>query len=494
MPKDIYLFDDQEEFVSLLRQAIRDGNDSVLGVASTGFGKTVVSAYIAREALRRGKTVWFVCHLKNLLFQTSKAFWQLGIEHGVIAAGKCRSRVPAQVATIGTLVRRMDDLEAPDLLIVDEAHLAMASSWVKVIEWAKDRGSKIMGNSATPERLDGKGLGYLFDTMVEARPMSYLIKNGRLSDYIIYAPPTAVDVSKIKTRAGDYASNELEEAVDKPVLIGDAAAHWKKYANGKRTICYCVSIKHSKHVVAGFNARGIPAAHVDGETPQNELKDVIAKFADGYYKVLSNVQLMTTGFDLSAQVGRDVPIEACILLRPTQSVSLYMQMVGRALRMKPYPAVILDHAGCAFRHGLPDDDREWSLEGKKKGKRKAQDEQPSLNVTQCPAPCFTIFRKVEGACPKCGRAVDGGGRRELEVVDGELERIDTDMLRKQRKKEQGAARTLKELVALGMRRGMNKPGAWAAITQAARQGRKPRPDEFNEARRLEAELMMESEG
>lgn len=485
---DIQLYPDQKEFVASLRSAIRDGNQAVLGVASTGMGKTIVSAYIARSAWQRGKTVWFVCHLKNLLWQTSKAFWELGIEHGQIARGKRNSKMPVQIATVGTLARRLDKMKAPDLLIVDEAHLAMAATWKKVIDWAKENGSTVLGNSATPDRLDGKGLGYLFDTMVEARPMSWLIDNQRLSDYVVYTSRQGPDISSIKTRAGDYAQNQLEDAMDKPMIIGDAAVHWKKYANEKRTIAYCVTIKHSKHTAEHFNRNGIPAVHVDGETPQDELREAIKGFADGRYKVLCNVQLMTTGFDLSAQVGRDVPIEACILLRPTQSVSLYLQMVGRALRKKPFPAVILDHAGNVMRHGLPDDDREWSLEGRKKGKKKKQEEEDGLDIRQCQA-CFAISRKGPDSCPMCGELFQLQARKDIEQVDGELEKVDVEAMRRERKKEQRAARTLPDLVELGVRRGMKKPAEWSAITMAARKGRKPTGDEFSEAKRIHAEIL-----
>ena len=487
MPGEITLYPDQQEFVINLRQAIREGNQSVLGVASTGMGKTIVSAYIARSAWERGKTVWFVCHLKNLLWQTSKAFWSLGIEHGQIASGKRNSKMPVQVATVGTLARRLDKLDPPDLLIVDEAHLAMAATWKKVIEWAKDAGATVLGNSATPERLDGKGLGYLFDTMVEARPMDWLIDNKRLSEYVIYTSRIATDLDGVKKQAGDYAQGQLAEAMDKPMLIGDAAAHWKKHANGKRTIAYCVTIKHSKHTAAHLNASGIPAVHVDGESTQDELKEAINGFADGKYKVLCNVQLMTTGFDLSAQVGREVPIEACILLRPTQSVSLYLQMVGRALRMKPFPAVILDHAGNVMRHGLPDDHREWSLEGKTKGKRKQEKDPDELTVQQCQH-CYAVFRKGPDVCPSCLEPLPGGGRPELEQVDGELEMVDLEAVRRERKREQGQARTLQDLVALGLRRGMKKPAEWAAIITAERHGRKPSGADFKAAREVMREL------
>lgn len=484
---EITLFDDQEEFVEKIRRQLRAGNQSVLGVASTGFGKTIVSAFIAKEAARHGKRVWFLCHLKNLLTQTSQAFWKLHIEHGLIAAGKRNSKLPVQVATVGTLARRLDQLQPPDLLIVDEAHLAMAKTWVQVVDWAKSHGAIVIGNSATPERLDGKGLGYLFDTMVEARPMQWLIENGRLSEYVVYSTKNTPDLSGVKTRGGDWATNEIEAAVDKPKLIGDAAVHWKKYASGLRTIAYCATIKHSKHTAEHFNRHGISAVHVDGETPQEELRAAIRGFADGKYMVLCNVQLMTTGFDLSAQVNRDVPIEAAILLRPTQSVSLYMQMVGRALRMKENPAVILDHAGMVMKHGLPDDVREWSLEGRKKGKRKASEEDPDVNVQQCQN-CFHIFRPGPSKCPACGSEIERKVLRELEQIDGELERIDVAQLRRERKMQQGQSKSLRDLVLLGVRRGMKNPSGWAAYVYCSRAGRKPTAKDYEQAKRVLREV------
>lgn len=483
----INLYDDQIELIEGVRGEIRGGSKSVLAVASTGFGKTMVSAFMAKEAAAKGKRVWFLCHLKNLLNQTSQAFWSLHIEHGLIASGRRMSKLPVQVGTIGTAVRRLDHMEAPDLLILDEAHLAMAKSWLTIVDWAKANGTIIVGNSATPERLDGKGLGYIFDSMTEARHMRWLIDNDRLSDYVIYSTREPLDTSSLKTRAGDFATDQVEELMNKPKLIGDAALHWKKYASGMRTIAYCATIKHSKATAALFNESGIPAIHVDGETPDAELKAAIAGFADGKYMVMCNVQLMTTGFDLSAQVGREVPIEACIILRPTQSVALYMQMVGRALRRKPRPAVILDHAGCVLRHGLPDDEREWSLEGRKKGKRKASDDDPDVNVQQCKQ-CFAMFRPGPSVCPSCGAVLEKMARRDIEAEDGELVKVDVEAFRREQRKEQGQAKGLRDLVALGMRRGMKNPSAWAANVAAARTARRAGTADYKAARDIMKEL------
>src|SRR5690606_6106735 len=236
-----------------------------------------------------------------------------------------------------------------------------------------------------------------------------------------------------------------------------------------------------------FNAAGIPAIHVDGETPEAELKEAIQGFADGRYMVMCNVQLMTTGFDLSAQVNRDVPIEACIIMRPTKSVALYMQMVGRALRRKPRPAVILDHAGCVLRHGLPDDERDWSLEGRKKGSRRSSDDEPDVNVTQCKQ-CYAIFRTGPGCCPMCGAAVEVKAQRDVEVADGELVKVDVEAFRREQRKEQGQAKSLRDLVALGMRRGMKNPSGWAANVFCARTGRRAGAADYKAARDVMREL------
>lgn len=485
----INLFPDQIEFVDAIRQEIKSGSRSVLGVASTGFGKTIVSAYLTRSAEQKGNSAWFMCHRKNLLKQTSQAFWKLHIEHGLIASGRRQSVLPVQVATVGTLNSRLDKLQPPQLLIVDEAHLSMAATWVKVVDWCKERGSIVIGNSATPERLDGKGLGYLFDSMVEAKPMRWLIDNGRLSDYELYSavPP---DLKGVKTVAGDYSLDQLAAAMDKPKLIGDAVAHWKKLAYGLRTIAYCVNIEHSKHCCDLFNLSGIPAVHVDGTSTDAVMQDAIEGFADGRYMVLFNCQLMTEGFDLSAQVNRDVPIEACILLRPTQSLALYMQMVGRALRVKPKPAVILDHAGCAMRHGLPDDEREWSLAGRKK--RKRGDQEPPVSIQQCGF-CYGVFRPGVDICPLCGAPVEKKERPTLAHDDGELVKINVEASRKQKRQEVGMSRSIDELVALGHRRGMKDPAGWAANVYAGRHKRRPFTEEYHAARQAYIKLRSTTE-
>lgn len=460
------------------REALRR-HDSVLLTSPTGSGKTALTVSMMGTAAKRGRSSMFLVHRQELLDQTSRSLWEQKLEHGMIASGRAMSRLPIQVASVQTLVRRLDKVAPPDLVVIDEAHRAAASTYQRIVAELRARNPKlkVVGLTASPQRTDGKGLHNLFDELVYGPDVRWLIDNGYLADYKLLAPPSQADVANVKTRAGDYAKDELEAAVDKPAIIGDAVDHYRKFARGKRCAVFCVSRKHSRHVCEQYLAAGIPAEHVDGDTPGAERKAIVARFVAGETMVLCSVELFVEGFDCPG-------IEVVQLLRPTQSVVVYLQAIGRALRPAPGKrhALILDHVNNWERHGLPDDEREWSLQGRPKGKRKASDDEPALSTVQCPAPCFAIFRRELGACPQCGRPADAGGRRELEVVDGELEAVDVKNLRKERKREQGRARTLEDLVALGLRRGLKKPAEWAAITLCARRGEKPTGADFKQAR------------
>lgn len=476
------LFDDQTEFVDGLRAAIGQGKQSILGVASPAFGKTVIAAHIIKAARAKSASAsaWFLVHRKNLLRQTSQSFWQRGIEHGLLTSGRVRSIVPVQVGTIGTVYSRLDTLHPPSLLFIDEAHLARGNMFETVIRWALSHGSRVIGLTGTPERLDGKPLGELFEVMVPAKSTAWLIENGRLSDYDIYRGSVVADLSGIRKSDGDYNREQLAGVMDNRVIIGDVISHWRKYANGMRTVCYCVNVKHSKHTAEQFNAAGIPAVHVDADTTDAELKEACEGIASGRYLIMCNCELVIEGFDLSAQVGRDVRLECCILLRPTQSVARYLQMVFRAMRRGP-TSIILDHAGCSWLHGFPDDDREWSLEGRTRRKSGTADDE--VKVRQCPA-CFYVYKPSLPACPKCGAGPAASTVREIQHVEGDLVRVDKDAERRIHKQQQGAARSLSELVALGMRRGMARPAEWAAQVHAARRGGRPTGADFNAAKQI----------
>lgn len=451
----------QHDFINGIRDAFRS-HRSVMGQAATGFGKTVVSAYIAQAASAKGNRVIFSVHRQDLITQTAKTFHQFGIRHGYIAAGLPYDNTAlVHIASIDTLRNRMAMVQVPDLFVIDEAHLAMAAGWQKVTDYFKSKGARVLGNSATPSRLDGKPLLDLFDTMVCGPSVRWLMDNGYLSDYRYFAP-NMPDLSGVRTKMGDFDKAQLANEMDKPKLTGDVVEHYIKIANGTRTLAFCTNIAHSQHTAAAFNASGIPAHHIDGGTPRQERKRIIKAFADGEYKVLTNVELITTGFDLSAQVDMDVPIETCILIRPTQSLALHLQMVGRALRRKPYPAIIIDHAGNSMRHGFPDDEREWTLAGKQKGSKGPADNGPPPPIT-CDK-CFNqVRRPAPPACPHCGKLFKADAKP-VEVAEGELRELtaaDKRAIRARLVQEQADAKTLGELVALAQKRGYKSPQQWA---------------------------------
>lgn len=459
----IELYPHQSTLVDAIRQAMRS-HPSVMMQGATGIGKTCIGSYIAESAAKKGKTVIFTVHRDNLIRQTEQTFREFGLEFGYIVAGVSYDRhKPVHLASINTLQRRLDKIPAPDLLVIDEAHMAAAKTWAKVVDDYRARGSKILGFSATPTRLDGKPLSDLFDTIVSGPSVRWLIDHGFLSDYVAYCP-SQIDLSGVHTSMGDYQKDELAAAMDKPAITGEATTHYRKLADGTRAVCYCVSIQHSINVCAQFNAEGIPAAHICGETPRDQQRQIIRDFADGKYRVLCNVELITTGFDLSAQVGRDVPIETIIGLRPTSSLALHLQMLGRGLRRKPTPAILLDHAGNIPRLGLPDDDREWSLEGKHKGKKRASD---APAIRQCDK-CYAVHRPAP-VCPRCGFEYPKQSRA-IEEVAGELEQVKTAdiAIRREVKAQQAAARSFDDLVALGRARGYKNPSAWASHVWGAR--------------------------
>jgi len=404
--------------------------------------------------MQKNNTAIFAVHRKNLITQTAATFDQFDIPHGFIAAGRpYDASHTTHIASIETLRRRLNKVPIPKLLVVDEAHLSCSRTWSEVINHYKTAGTRILGLTATPARADGKPLGDLYGEIVSGPPVRTLMDEGYLSDYAAYAPSTP-DLTGVRTRAGDYARDELEAAMAKPRLTGDAAAHYLKLAAGTRAVAYCVSIAHSKKVAEHFSMAGIPAAHIDGTTPRDEQRRIIAAFADGEYSVLCNVDLLTTGFDLSAQVGREVPIETVIMLRATQSETLHLQALGRGLRKKPRPAIILDHSGNIARLGFPDDERTWSLEGRP-ARTKSE---PTVAIRQC-SECFFIHKPAP-ACPKCGYEYPVQSR-EIEQVDGELQLLDRKAARKAERAEERAARTYAQLVELAAKRGYSSPNAFA---------------------------------
>lgn len=447
----------QDALISQARELIRAGESRILLQAPTGAGKTALCAHMLGTAAARGMQSWFVVHRRELIRQSSRTFRAVGIPHGIVAAGFHGDGLqPVQICSVQTLAQRHGRMRRPKLIVWDECHHVAAASWARIHEAYPD--AIHIGLSATPERLDGTGLAAWFGNLVMGPSVAWLIEQGYLARYRLFAP-SRPDLAGVHTRMGDFVRGEAAAAMDKPSITGDAVAHYRKLAAGKRAVVFATSVEHSQHVVAQFRAAGFAAEHVDGETDPRERDAALKRFEAGQTQILSNVELFGEGVDIPG-------IEVAILLRPTQSLSLYLQQVGRALRPAPgkAEAIILDHAGNALRHGLPDDERSWSLDGTK-AKRKARDPD-DVPVKQCPA-CFAVVRIQTQRCA-CGHLWVPKGR-EVEQQAGDLVEVDPSLLRRDRRREQAGARTLEELMAIAKARGY-RPG-WALKVFHARVAR-----------------------
>ena len=438
----------QIQAVADLRSSFGGGGRSSLLVMPTGAGKTVVFTEIARSAAAKGKSTLILVHRRELVNQASAKLTDAAVDHGIIAAGFPASDHKVQVASVQTLVRRLTTTDfKPDLIIIDEAHHAVAGSWEKITaRWGHARR---IGVTATPSRLDGRGLGSHFETLVSGPSVEQLVNGGFLSPHRVFAPPILVDLSQVKTRAGDYANDQLSEAMDRPTITGSACATYRRLADGLPAIAFCCSVKHATSVCESFKAAGYRAKLVTGNMPMDERDEAISGLADGRTQVLCSVDVVSEGTDVPA-------VSAAILLRPTQSESLYLQQVGRILRPQNGKiAIVLDHVGSTRKFGFIDDRRDWSLESKPKRQRK---DEPAPSVRQCPK-CFAAF-KPQPECPCCGHIFQAK-TRELSHKEGELHemRREATRERQEKRKKVGMARTLPELLALAKEKGYKS--GWA---------------------------------
>ena len=488
----IQLRDYQLKLEGEIRQAYRSGKRSPLVVSPTGSGKTVLFASISSGVRAKGMRVMILVHRQELLDQTARTLNALNVPHGLIAAGRSQTlRELVQVAGVQTVVRRCGDIPAPDLIIVDEAHHATAGSWKNVIGAFPE--ARILGVTATPERLDGKGLGIdhggCFDDLILGPEVRDLIRQGHLSPPVYYSPPGRADLSGVKVNRGDYDQKALAAAMDKPSITGDAVDHYQRICPGVPAVAFCASIAHAEHVAEEFRNAGFRAATLDGTLSPWDRRERVKMLGDGRLHLLTSCEIINEGFDLPV-------VTAAILLRPTKSLGLHLQQIGRVLRPAPGKsrAVILDHVGNLHEHGLAEDIREWSLEGKKARQKKAKVED-TVKTRQCPN-CFAVH-PWGPSCESCGHTYISTVR-EIEQVDGELVQhgtiIDENLHqcpggqhvhnrwapscprcgfvhdeKKARRFEQGKAESLDALVALARRKGYKNPTVWAQHVWESRQ-------------------------
>ncbi len=380
-----------------------------------------------------------------------------------------------------TLAKRLSLVATPDLLVVDEAHLSRAKTWHTVIDFYRQRGTYVLGLSGSPQRLDGKGLKDLFEDLVLGPSTAELMAAGHLCQYRYFRgeAPAMPD----RSTAGDFTQTALDTAVDGR-LVGNIADRWLELASDRRTVCFTVSHEHSRSIIEEFAARGVRAASISSKTRKGQDREkIIREFADGAIRVLCNVELITTGFDLAAQVGRDVTVNGIIMARPTWSLALYLQMVGRGLRAAADPCMILDHAGNSLRHGYPDGPRDWPLLWG--GGKPPALPPPPLDCDRC---LCQVRQPAPSHCPHCGaewesdpvskaRAIEyDEAKRLVEVTaaERERERVEAEVAKVKSRREEAACRTLEDWQKLGAARGYEHGDRWAMHRFMARQNRMER--------------------
>jgi len=408
----------QTDDVERLRTSYADGNRAVLFCLPTGAGKTVVFGHILDRATSKGRRSAVLAHRRELIRQASDKLALTGVPHGIVAAGLDRDHdAPVLVLSVQTAIRRLDRLPRFDFVVIDEAHHARAGTWTQLLAAWPD--AKLLGVTATPARSDGKGLGVqsggLFDALVVGASVTELQADGYLARTRCFVPASRIDVSGLRTTLGDWEASALAERAGS--VTGDAVAEYRRHADHAPAIAYCATVRHAEDVASAFRGAGYRAACVHGELPPDERDRLIAGLGSGTIEVLTSCDLISEGLDVP-------DVRAVLLLRPTQSLVLALQQIGRGMRPafgKTHLAV-LDYAGNTLRHGLPETERAWSLDDAPRRQR----EGVALPVTawRCEE-CGCLNDLSDVLCAECGLSRPQP-RRAPQVIDGKLAEVSAD--------------------------------------------------------------------
>ncbi|EKL0520838.1 DEAD/DEAH box helicase [Listeria monocytogenes] len=343
-----------------------------------GAGKSVILSEIIRMTTHNKNHVLFLVHRKELIDQIRNTLIMNEVDMSYVKLGM-----------VQTIVRRLNKTSEPSLIIIDESHHVLANSYKKIIHHFSK--AKVVGFTATPVRINGGGLGDINDTLIEKVNVKWLIENQFLASYKYYAPEIVQTESLNVKRTGEFDMTGLDDQFNKKMIWGDVIKHYRKLADGEQAILYASSLYQSQKMAASFEQVGITAAHIDGKTPKTERDHIIQQFRNGDIKVLCNLDLIGEGFDVP-------DCSTVIMLRPTQSLSLYIQQSMRGMRYRPgKTSIIIDHVGNVSRFGLPDMERTWTLEPKK-GSNSKKAEAP---VKICPD-CFMTVLSSNKQCEHCG--------------------------------------------------------------------------------------------
>ena len=445
------------------------GVKAPLIVAPTGSGKTVIAAEIIRRL--GDDPALFLAPRRELIHQTCRKLDDVGVKYGVLMAGDKRQNLYAQVqvASVDTLLSRAarlgDKLPPFRVIVLDEAHVGLTVKRQELLKRWPD--AEIIGLTATPIRSDGKAMGVIYDELINEVSTKELTEKGYLvpARYYSLSDP---DLKGVRTTAGDYNKHDLDVAMNKPKLVGDIVEHWLRLAPTRRSVVFASSIKHSVALAEEFLRHGVAAEHVDANTPQHAREAIFERFTNGRTQVLCNCTLASIGFDLPE-------LECVVLARPTKSLGLFLQMLGRGLRPAPgkQDCLVLDHSGAVHQHGFATDDRFWTLHGKyatdQKAERKAKEKQAEKGEIQLTCPeCKTVWVGSR-SCPSCGYYFAPKGKVVV-TKDGQLVEIATSN-KTNEMTEQDKKRFYCELFYYTGMRGF-KPG-WAAMKYKERFGQFP---------------------
>lgn len=470
--KTIELRDYQEKIIDDIREQWRSGKKRVVAVLPTGSGKTALSTWMLAEAKERGNKCLFLVHRKELLDQTCSEFKRQGLLFGLIKSGYKLDTFPdiniAMIPTMASRINKEKPVPDADFVVIDECHMSRSATWTRVLEHYK--GAYVLGLTATPRRLDGKGLGKLFQVIVEGPSVADLISRGHLSDFRYHASTIDIDTKSMREQMGDYHKDDVKEAMRQRRIVGNAVREYKEKCAGKQAIVFADCVENSINLRDEFLINGVDAEHADGKTKKDERDEIVERFRRGELTVLCNCNLFVEGFDVpQAQVA--------ILMRPTKSLTRFLQSVGRVMRPfpgKPY-AMIMDHVGDFRRHGLPDKVREWSLEDRKKKKRKGggdgaiAPEDVQCGACQLISPIWKV-RQNSGKCPECGVdifivRIEG----ELVELQRETEDMTVDQIRRRITFEKSELKKDKELYQdIDSRMIRNEDGALGMIKKQHR--------------------------
>lgn len=425
----------QDDAVDDLRQAFAAGHRRLLLQAATGAGKTVIAAQIVKGATDKGRYVMFLAHRRELVNQSADKLEKFGVDHGIIMAGEFPYfAVDVQVASIDTFRARCinsNKLPIPnaDVIVIDEAHRSLAPTYLQIMDMYPN--AVVLGLTATPIRGDGKGLGHIYDHMVQCPSIRELIEQGHLVKPRHFIP-TIPDLTGVRTIKGDYDPKQLEDAMMKRQLVGDILTHWHRLAGDRPTVVFASGVKHSMYLRDEFLRQGVNAAHIDGNTALTERTKIIDDLKVGKIQVVCNYAVLTEGFD-------EPSLAACILARPTKNLGLYLQMAGRVLRPcgKKKDTLIIDHSGNFYEHGYVDEDRDWVLEEGKALETDRETRQKKIDESKpiCCVMCTAVYTG-QLICPKCGHEPKPKGKY-VETLHGDLveARIDKRRRKAAKKKE-----------------------------------------------------------